>query len=1049
MPALVRAIRSNKPLIAVLVIIASLIYVAPQRPGDAAQKAPRPIAAQTDAEAYLENPFAVGEDSGQVPPTMRAIVISDDHIDLRRGGQLIQRIAVAPGPVELNDVVTRIASPRWAREVSPGVFELRAALIQTGDTELRVTAPAVTELRLVNDPGVFMGATGGQASVQGAAITSWDLDDDQPVVARGEPRPFLLYQGTSRLETLNAEFAFLGTDPVGPGVSVLGTQAAAQIVNSVFHSNVVGLVFGQRSRGEVTNSLLRDNLSDGLVVEAGAGPAVTRSFAEGNRGVGIRLSSAGSSTVVADGEVRGNAQGGAAIVASSRGALRTTLFEDNGNVGIDIESAASMEIRANRVRGHTVGMRVGPGGGGAGVAIQNNIVEAAETGVEVAAGATNVALTGTRVAGPAETGLALNGEANAINSTITGVATAIVIGGKATIDQAEVTGAEVGIRLLPDARLTAQAVDMTVDGPAVDVARGSSATIGGDSSVTASEPAVGEGRVRFDGVAGVGNLTYGGDQGASASVILLIVGLGALALAGAILLVRALPRRVAPDSDEVDLEARLPALEAATPGDAVHTPPAIEAAPPPLAIPGQPDDDDPGEDEAPSPVADERAEAAHARYMSELRIPDRPELQALDEDSAWLVGNAFAATLGQPDMLIGTSNQGVPIELVAALTGGATVAGAQVSSIGAAGREATLHAAGIRRRAAALLTLRHDGAVSVSLYRPGLAPERVRNEAADVADRLASAEVTRLDGGRVGQQDDVPAEFLSYLGANFTLEPLLDRRVIVAVNHRDDTLDLLAERGFIEIVEREFVPDADTLGALAADLADAHADDDTDADAIIVKAGLHWAVATPTGQLIPTASLSALCSRALLTDHHGGVVIDITVSNTVIDEVLAAGQTVVRTNPSLAALREAFDDHEAVLAIGRPGMHFLPGSSAEDLGLVTGLIVAAAEPIADEITTLSAYFGSDDQLIDVDDVTWAIEQLERYGEQADAEIFRLDNPPAARIEGDGWWCSVRAHPDQRRVVLRSEALTAADRDRRMAELSKALADADAPQPSDA
>ena len=338
----------------------------------------------------------------------RHVVVRPDRLDLMRGPAVLERLAF-PGRAgaSLADVVEALnhsRHPGWIQETAPGTFLLRVSLVQAPGSVLEFARPPVRQVRLLDDPEVYLSAMGATGRFAGVTVTSWDPRRGGPATDPATPRPFVEYAEGSDLRIDRSTFAYLGSDRSSAyGVNWRRSTGAA--TGSTFHHNFFG-AYTYQARGVVfRGNVFRDNAVYGLDPHTGS----TRLVVEDNRAFGNRVHGIVFSEDVTDGIVRGNhayANGDNGIVLDERSDRNTVggnLVEGNGRDGIVIIGSSGNLVRANLVRRNRVGIRVNLRSGAN--RVQGNEVSGNRIGIELYGGAYASRLQGNQVRDSAEKGL--------------------------------------------------------------------------------------------------------------------------------------------------------------------------------------------------------------------------------------------------------------------------------------------------------------------------------------------------------------------------------------------------------------------------------------------------------------------------------------------------------------------------------------------------------------------------------------------------------------------------------------------------------------------
>jgi parallel beta-helix repeat protein len=337
------------------------------------QRSPHPLPERVDLdnstvagrhiEPYEPYPLAVVTHPGVAPADRgRSIVLHLDHIELLDGAAaVVRRIPFdARAEVRLENVVAAVADPDWISRDPAGVVLLRAALVQAQGTHLTISAPGVREVRLAVLPGVFLAGMSATARIDHVRVWSWKSDGTGPDPDSTHHRPFIDYEGGSRLDVVSSEVAFLGSDRVSAyGISWRQGGTTGEILDSDFHNNFFGvytyeardLVFrGNRFHDNTRYGCNQHDFTTGLVVED------NESWANGSHGF---IFSRG----VTEGVLRrnyahdNNGNGIMMHLGSDGNVIVANRVEHNGLDGIVITDSWHEVVADNLVRGNRVGIR--------------------------------------------------------------------------------------------------------------------------------------------------------------------------------------------------------------------------------------------------------------------------------------------------------------------------------------------------------------------------------------------------------------------------------------------------------------------------------------------------------------------------------------------------------------------------------------------------------------------------------------------------------------------------------------------------------------------
>jgi parallel beta-helix repeat protein len=429
------------------------------------------------------------------PEEWHGIRLSPTSIRLVVGGQLTRQIPFAAEgrAVGLDEITEAIGDPSWIEEVEPGVFVLRATLVQSAGTNLAVHAPRVTTVRLADRPGVALTGSRATASFDGVTVTSWNEWSESADTDSDKERPYVVYQNASTFNVNNSTFEHLGSDRTSSyGVSWRRAGTTGQVTNSVFQHNFFGIYTYEAANMNIAGNTVRYNERYGIDPhDASSGLVVQGNDVYANGSHGIIFSRYVHNSVVLDNYVHDNAGNGIMMdFHSDQNAIQDNIVTGNGREGIVSSASAEVAIRNNRISDSEVGVRVSNAGADR-VIVERNFIGAVETGIKIYDTPIapfvsqnlvhHASVAGMRVDSPGATL-----DQNLIYATPVGydARTAVTItGGRVIADEraldvgpygevalsnAELVGGDVGIRVARGGDVTRHATDVTVREPDAD-----------------------------------------------------------------------------------------------------------------------------------------------------------------------------------------------------------------------------------------------------------------------------------------------------------------------------------------------------------------------------------------------------------------------------------------------------------------------------------------------------------------------------------------------------------------------------------------------------
>jgi parallel beta-helix repeat protein len=298
------------------------------------------------------------------------------------------------GRVSLGDVAGLLARspyPDTFKQVSPGVFQLAAGLVQARGTRMEVTAPEVKELRLVSKPYVYLAGVGSQVLFRGVKVMSWLPAENRPDPDPNHRRPFVSYDDGSRFDIADSEFSYLGTDSSKAyGVS-WGAGTGGEVTGSTFHHNLFGVYTGKAVGVAFRKNVIRDNAIYGFDPHSGSrNLTIVDNEAYGNNAHGIIFSDNVTNSVVERNRSHHNGQNGIMMDKQcNNNVIRANEVWDNRGDGIVLQGSSKSMVVDNKVTNNDVGLRVNANELGPAVDNQllRNDVAANDLGLEVYGGA--------------------------------------------------------------------------------------------------------------------------------------------------------------------------------------------------------------------------------------------------------------------------------------------------------------------------------------------------------------------------------------------------------------------------------------------------------------------------------------------------------------------------------------------------------------------------------------------------------------------------------------------------------------------------------------
>jgi parallel beta-helix repeat protein len=329
-----------------------------------------------------------GEDGGVTPatPCVRPAAQADAAPaaegaapSARFDGSTNTIILSAGAGVSLGALSQALDRPEALRELAPGEWLLGANLQIEPGAALRVAAPEVRWLKLRSDEEQFVAlrALGGELTIAGACVTSWDAGRSAADENYDDGRSFVLARDGAQLTVEGAELRYLGYDAdesfglawrtAGTGGALLDSAVSHNYYgvysyevddllirgNEVHHNVLYGIDPHTRSlRLRIEGNEVHDNGKHGIILAEGcADGVVSGNRVYNNLHHGIVVYNGSDRALVEGNSSFGNGGQGININNSAGGMVRENLVYENLGAGIGVgQGAADNQLEANKVR---------------------------------------------------------------------------------------------------------------------------------------------------------------------------------------------------------------------------------------------------------------------------------------------------------------------------------------------------------------------------------------------------------------------------------------------------------------------------------------------------------------------------------------------------------------------------------------------------------------------------------------------------------------------------------------------------------------------------
>lgn len=399
------------------------------------------------------NAFRMARFPCDYPKEFRTVLMYPDALVLLEGGKVSRTVRLdSSRTVQFEDVVKAIGDPTWMNEnAGKGIVTMDTTFIQMAGTSLRVGGPKIQEIRMTTRPHVFFGGMNATVLFESVKVTSWDPTRDGPDVVPEDGRPFVLYGRGSRMDILNSEMSYLGSDRSGGGygISWQNGNTTGSAINSTFDHNFFGGYTSGAKDVLFRNNVFRDNhdygldphdFSKGLIIEG------NQVYNNGKHG--IIFSNYVTESVIRNNKVFNNAGNGIVLdKLSGRNRIENNTVENNHKDGIVLLDSGASTVVGNTVMGNRVGLRANLNQS-RDIEVRDNTFTGNVSGVRVYGGARNVSLTHNTVSGSGKSSVSIDAAGTLIDQlTVVGGYSGITVKSQARLSNIDVSGVAVGIEI--------------------------------------------------------------------------------------------------------------------------------------------------------------------------------------------------------------------------------------------------------------------------------------------------------------------------------------------------------------------------------------------------------------------------------------------------------------------------------------------------------------------------------------------------------------------------------------------------------------------------
>jgi parallel beta-helix repeat protein len=394
------------------------------------------------------------------------------------------------GSTALEDIAALIKTsptPDWLAETEPGVFLLKVGLVQAEGTSMTVAAPRIRELRLAANPYVYVSGVGATGTFRGVKVTSWIVANNAPDNDPLHRRPFISYHLGGRLDVIDSEMCYLGTDTNRAYGVTWGQAVGGQALRSVFHNNLFGAYTSRAVNVTFQDSVFRNNARYGLDPHTDSrGLTVIGNEAYGNNTHGIIFSKGVIDSVVANNHSHDNGANGIMMdELSNNNVIQNNIVERNHGGGIVLQGSSNVQVINNVVAGNTLGVRVN--GNELGIAVGNHVagnqLSGNHNGINVYGGARDTTLQNNVVRDTVNSAMILNEPSTSQNDSVVNARKAVVIGrGPSTLTSLSVQQVLRGVVVSDGTAATLTGANISASDVGIDVHNAATITLAGAST---------------------------------------------------------------------------------------------------------------------------------------------------------------------------------------------------------------------------------------------------------------------------------------------------------------------------------------------------------------------------------------------------------------------------------------------------------------------------------------------------------------------------------------------------------------------------------------
>jgi len=245
-----------------------------------------------------------------------------------------------------------LAQPDALRETLPGEWLLSANLLIKNGAALQITAPEVKRLKLSSDAQrfVWLKAIGGDLTIDGVCVTSWDPQADTVDLDYEDGRSFILARNGAHMTIRNAELNYLGyaaNESYGVAYRLAGTTG--EVSNSRLGYNYYGLYTYQVADLIIRNNEVHHSILYGIDPHTDSHNLLIEGNTTHHNGKhGIILAERCTGSIIRNNRSYANTLHGIVLYQqSNHNLVENNIVYENGLEGIDVNDSSDNTIRAN------------------------------------------------------------------------------------------------------------------------------------------------------------------------------------------------------------------------------------------------------------------------------------------------------------------------------------------------------------------------------------------------------------------------------------------------------------------------------------------------------------------------------------------------------------------------------------------------------------------------------------------------------------------------------------------------------------------------------